>query len=185
MARALNAGFKAATKAENIIYGYAIEFDFPFGFERLNSTPYTIQIQGNNFVGAGDLMGIPTIKESNNISDAGVTVALSGIDNARMQNIMNADIQYRQMVMWELVFHPDHTLSDSHQIGLWRMDTALASVGKKTQINIKASSIWDAWATKKERFYTDGDQQARYPDDTFFKLLVPNLDKPILWGRLQ
>jgi len=183
MSRALNAKFKTATKADNIIYGFAMELDFPFGIERMNSTPSTIQINGNNFVGAAGMLSIPTVKESNNISDAGVTASLSGIDSVLLQNIMNADIQYRPMVMWELVFKHDHTLLDLHQIGAWRMDTATAIIGSTSQVNIKASSIWDAWATKKDRFYTDGDQMARYPGDTFFARLVPNLDKIILWGR--
>jgi len=183
MARALSAAFKAATKADNIIHGYAVELDFPFGIERMNSTPMTVQINGNTFIGAGDLMTVPTVKESGNIADLGVTIGFSGIDNARLQAIMNADIQYRPMVMWELVFNADHTLLDTHQIGSWRMDTATASVGDVSQVNIKASSLWDSWRIKKDRFYTNEDQIGRHPGDTFFKQLVPNMDKVVLWGR--
>jgi len=186
MARNRTPAFKTAVKAENYIYGYAIEMDFPqpSGMQRINSTPSDVQIEGNIFTGVAGILSIPTIKEGNNLTDGGISIGLSGIPITYINTMLNEQIQNRNMRMWEMVFNPDHTLMASYPIGTWRMDTMTARIGGSTsQITLKAASIWDSWEMHKERFYTDGDQQARNPGDTFFELLIPNIDKPDLWGR--
>jgi len=184
MSRAQSATFTVATKAANYVYGYAIEMDFPSGFQRINSTPSDVTIGGNVFIGVAGILSIPTVKEGSNLTDGGISIGLSGIPTAYINALLNEHIQNRTLRMWELVFNQDHTLLSSYPIGTWHMDVMTARIGGNTsQITLTAASLWDSWAMHKERFYTDGDQQARYPGDTFFDMLIPNIDKPDLWGR--
>jgi len=182
--RTLSNLFKAASKADNFVFGIAAEMDFPSGITRMNTSPYVISINGNNFSGVGSLGKVSSISEEASLTAKGISMTLSGIDPAVVNVALNDNPQGRACKLWVCLFDADHKLINlPYPVGTWRMDTLSIASGKTATITLKAESALADWDRPRVRYYTDGDQQARYPGDLFFEFLAPNLDKEILWGR--
>lgn len=182
--RAITALFKAATKAENFVFGVAVEMNFPSGFSRMNTSPYVIAINGNNFAGTGQLGTVSSVSEESSLTAKGVTLTLSGIDPAMVNIALSENPQGRSCKMWVCLFDANHALiADPYPVGVWRMDTMDVTMDKTATISLKAESVLADWSRPRVRYYTDGDQQSRWQGDVFFDQLAPNLDKEILWGR--
>lgn len=177
--------FRDAISAGSYIHGHAVEMDFATGnIERINTTPYILNIGGNNFNTAHGGLSLTAIKESNNMSDQGISVTLSGIDPVYVDALININPQGRSLRAWEIVLNPDHTLKSAYAVGMWRMDTLTMALGAKASVTLKAGSAWSAWDKNNTRTYTDGDQKSRYSQDDFFNQLIPSIDRTILWGRV-
>jgi len=181
--RALTTLFKAASKSENVVFGFAAEMDFPSGFTRLNTSPYVIQINANNFVGVGALGSVGTINEEASLTAKGITLELSGVDPALVATALTENPRGRKCKLWVCLFDADHILiNNPYPVGTWTMDTMSISTGDKARIALTAESPLSDWDRPRVRYYTDGDQLSRYPTDKFFEFLAINIDKEIRWG---
>jgi len=182
--RTLTTLFKAAAKSDSFVFGVATEMQFPSGVVRLNTSPYTIQINGNNFSGVGALGAVSAVSEESSLTATGINLTLSGIDPTTLGAALNDNPQGRPCSLWVCLFDQNHLLiPDPYPVGVWRMDTMKVAIGNKATITLSAESALTDWERPRLRYYTDGDQQARYPGDKFFEFLAPNIDRTILWGR--
>jgi len=182
--RTLSTLFKAAAKTDAFTFGYAAEMDFPSGFTRVNTSPYTIQINANNFMGVGNLGSIGAVEEEATLTAKGITMSLSGIDPALVSTALTENPRGRPCKLWVCLFNnADHTLINvPYPVGTWRMDTLSVSVGDKAVLTLAAESPLSDWSRSRSRYYTDGDQLSRHPTDLFFEFLAVNIDKEIRWG---
>ncbi len=182
--RTLTQLFAAAAKSKNFIFGVAVEMDFPGGIVYINTSPYVINIGGNNFAGVGALGKVSSVSEESSLTAKGISLTLSGIDPATLGTALNENPQRRPCKMWVCLFDNNHIpIGNPYPVGTWRMDTMSISIGETATITLNAESALADWDRPRVRFYTDGDQQSRYPGDKFYEFLTPNMDKEILWGR--
>jgi len=182
--RALTALFLAATKSDNVAFGFAAEMDFPSGFTRLNTSPYTIQINGTNFIGVGSMGTVSTVSEEASLTAKGVVLELSGADPALLTTALTDNPRGRKCKLWVCLFDTTtHTLVNApYPVGAWTMDTITVTTGANAKISLAADSPLSDWDRPRVRYYTDGDQLSRYPTDKFFEFLAVNIDKTIKWG---
>ena len=181
---ALTAAMITASQADNFVFGLAAELDFSSGMVRVNTSPYTLTIDGDSYLGVGDLGKVSPIDEEASLAAKGVSMQLSGVDPTLLSKALDEHYQGRAAKLWVCLFDDDHQLiSDPYPIGIWRMDSMDVEHGETGTITLTAESPMADWDRPRVRYYTDQDHQSRYPGDKFFEMMPVNIDKEILWGR--
>jgi len=182
--RNLSVLLNTAAKAENVIFGWAVELDFADGFVRLNTTASDQVVGGNTYTGVGDLGTVSPIDEDASLRVTGINLTLSGASSALVTEALSSNYAGRSCRLFLILFDEAHgIIGTPYAVGTWRMDTMSLSMSDgKSAISLRANSILADWDRPRVRYYTDQDQQSRYAGDKFFEFLAPNVDRQINWG---
>lgn len=125
---------------------------------------------GKTWLGAGDVIKVSDIEETAEMRAAGAVFSVSGIPSALLSIALAEPYQGRSAKCW-LAFLTDAgtLIGDPYLLFDGRMDVMEIEEGGQTAtIKISAESKLIALQRAKNRFCTDQDQRADYPDDTFF-----------------
>ena len=111
--RALPALIAAASKAGHFAFGYAVELDLQSGLLRINQSPYDITIEGNTFIGAGDLADVSNISETATLQAKTVTLSLSML-NPNIAAEAASDLYHNRAArLWACFFDESHVIIPS------------------------------------------------------------------------
>ena len=100
MSRNLTAGMVTEVTAEKLKPLVLTQFEFDSGNINLWNGIGDISFQSTIFTGAGDLLEISPVEETENIRAAGVNFRLSGIPSAIISIALGEDYQDRPCSMW-------------------------------------------------------------------------------------
>ena len=138
---------------------------------------------GMTFKGTGSLGSVGTITEGVEVSAAGTSVTLSGIDPTLYAECMTdiqlgapAKIWYGQMANGQLIGNPFLTFAG--QIDKPEVTLGVDSIS----ITLSLENLMTNLQRPSNRRYTSADQQVQYPDDTAFHRVELLNDMALLWG---
>lgn len=169
------------------------------------------EIEGNTYLGAGNLISISGLEEVSDMSAKGAIVSMNGIPGSLISLALQEPFQHRKCRIlfgaetipvdgWILSsgFWDDTSIWDDTAI--WRDDGSVVyntvevfsgyidkmPIQDGAETGTVTASLESKWVRLNKpviRRYTSESQKSRYPTDTFFDWVADLQDKDTLWGR--
>lgn len=149
----------------------------------VNSSPYTITYNSEDYLGVGTLGAIEAIQEGAEMQAYGVKFTISGIPSEYISIALGEHYQGNDVKVYLALLDEDHALIDAVLIWNGRMDTMDIDMGDTATITVTAESYLADWDRPRIRRYNDADQQQEYPGDKGLEFVEQMVEKTILWGR--
>lgn len=139
---------------------------------------------GDTYTGAGNLLGISDITETEAIVAGNVIFTLSGMPDDIIAIALSEDYQGRNVTVWKGAFDANRDIiTDPVLIFSGNMDVmTMTESGETSVISIIAESQLRALTRPSSRKWTDADQKVPYPNDEGFREVPMIQDEPLIWG---
>ena len=188
MPRQLDPNFVAALNAGLFLPVFLVDLTFISGTYHLATTPYALAWNGNTYTGTGTLGEISTNKETINIEATGMTVTLSGVDPAILQECLDDVSIGAPATIWFGALNPANPglLMGAPAIDYQGLIDAPSITTDTQQCSISLaieSRMLRLQSGGQQRRYTSADQRLLYPDDTFFQWVETNNDLALKFGQ--
>lgn len=185
MSRDLTVAAQAALAAGNVQPIVLYEGEFSAGTLRLWTGLGTVSWNGQNWLGAGQLLGMSSIQETTEVRAAGVTVSLSGMPGTLISLVLAQARQGKAgRVYLGLLDSAGAIIADPYQAFVGRLDVPeIVDAGEVCTISISYESRLIDLERPRERRYTAEDQGIDYPLDRGFDYVPALQDAVIVWGR--
>lgn len=105
--RILLAGEKTALAASHKRIAYLVHIATSIGDLRLCTARYSLTVQGQEWLGRGQLMDVTLPKEDASLAAHKATLRLSGLDPALISMALNEDIEGSTVTIYLATFNPD------------------------------------------------------------------------------
>ena len=189
MARDITSAFNTAITSKVVRPLMAVELEFSDGTLRMwngyGDITMTAGGSSQTFTGAGDLLGISEIEESDILSMSGVTLTLSGIKSSLISTALAAQYTNRNGAIYLGLFDTSaNVIADVYTLFKGKMDVLNISEGQQTtMIQLKLESRLVSFEKASNRMYTLEDQKVDYSNDLGFEFIPDLQDKEIIWGK--
>jgi hypothetical protein len=184
MSRGLSSAFKTAAAAGHVrpaLLGY---FNFSGGAVRLWTGIGDLSWGGNTYTGAGDLVTVEPVQETNEVRANGLSFRLNGMPSAMVTRILAENYRGRACTLWLALFDASGAIiADPLMLFSGRMDQCLLNdPGDSCTITVTAESRLVDLQRPRERRRTDEDQQNLFSGDLGLEFVVGLQDRELLWG---
>lgn len=184
MARDITSGFTDEINANALQPVRLAKCEFDSGDILLWNGLGQISYDGEIYSGAGVLLDISDIKESQDLQSHGVSFKLSGIDSsvtalAQVEKIRGRKISCFDAVLdenWQIIADPYRTFSGSMDGMSMRED------GSNSSVTIVAENDMSDLTVVRESRYTPEYQKSVYPEDKGLDFLPKIQDVSLTWG---
>lgn len=184
MARDLTSGMIDEVDASQLSPIFLIKGEFDGGDVRFWSGYGEITFNSEVYTGSGNLLGIDSIDESQELVANGVTVTLNGVSSSLVSVAQNEDYSGRPLTVWfGCLSSTGAIISNPYMMFKGRMDViVIEDDGETCSISVNVESDLIGLRDSKERRYTDEDQKAEYPGDRGFEFVALSQDVTLSWG---
>jgi len=137
-------------------------------------------IDGNAFIGTGNLLSISGLDEVSDLSAKSISLQLSGIPSSLVSLALQEPYQRRACKVYF------GTTDTSAPIELFSglMDVmTIEDSGETSTISLTVESKLIRLEKASNWRYTNESHKSRYPNDTFFDYVSGLQDRDIVWGR--
>lgn len=134
--------------------------------------------------GAGNLIGVSDVTESQELRAVGTAVTLSGIPSELISIALAEDYQGRPCAIYLGALDGSTLVADPYKIFGGIMDVMeIDDAGEFASITLAAESRLIDLERPRERRYEHEDQQALFAGDRGLEYVPTIQDAPIIWGR--
>jgi hypothetical protein len=183
MPRGLSPDFINALTAEEVKPFYAAQLELDGGPIRLWTGYGDATINGNTFIGAGNLLGFSGFEEVNDLSAKAITITLDGLDETVLSLSLSTPIRNRKVRVYFGVIASDGTFH-SVEIFTGRANRIpFEDNGETGTVQLEVDNKLVLLEKAPNWRYTHESHQARHPGDTFFSYVADLQDKELVWGR--
>ncbi len=185
MPRGLSADFIAALTSEEVRPFYAVQLELDEGPIRLWTGYGNAVINGNAFLGAGNLLGFSGFQEVNDLSAKSITITLDGLDETVLRLSLSTPSRNRKVRVYFGVIADDETFH-SVEIFTGRANKVpFEDDGQSGTVQLEVDSKLVSLEKSPNWRYTNESHQSRHPGDTFFSFVSDLQDKEVVWGRAK
>lgn len=176
--------FKNAAAASHIVPVIAVEISFS-SYLRVCSADRDLSILGKDFAGVGRFGQITEVTESSELQAYRLQMALYGIPRDLIGLALAEHYQDRAATAFLALLDPTTYAVVANPIVIFSgtVDTMEFEIGHDCTVMVNVESVLADWERPRIRRYTDEDQQAYFPGDTFFKYVDRMVETEIKWGR--
>jgi len=165
---------------------YAVEMQFDSGTMRIWTGYGDKSIGGNTYTGTGNLLKIEGLEETSDLSAAGTTLTLNGLDSTIITYALTEEYQGRlAKIFWGV-----NGVSDVIEVFSGYMDQMIIQdQGDSSTIQLSLESRLIVLERPNIRRYTSESQKGvraqdgLVGDDSFFNWVTQLQDKRVPWGR--
>lgn len=187
MSRDLTTSFKNAITAGTVTPVILITAQFDTETLRFWNGFGEFTYDGNVYTGAGSLLKISEITETQNTEARGAMFELTGIPSSLISVALAEDYQERTVTQ---VFAPldssGNVIADPFTFFSGKADVMdIEEGGKTATIKLSAENDLIILTRQNERRRTPEDQKLTYSNDTFFDQVASLQSKDVLWGKGQ
>lgn len=187
MARDLTTDFKSAVTAGTVRPVILVVAEFDTETIRFWNGIGTFSYDGNDYTGAGNLLKITEVVETQKIEARGASFELSGIPSSLIAVALTEEYQDRTI---RQIFAPldasGAVIADPFTFFSGKADVMSIEEGRQSaSIKLTAESDLIALTRVNERRRTPEDQKLTYSGDTFFDQVAALQSKEIVWGKGQ
>jgi hypothetical protein len=180
MSRLVPAAILTALTQDNVQPFYAVEALFDSGPVRFWTGYGERTIEGNTYIGTGNLLTISGLEEVSDMAAKSASVTLSGIPSELVSLAMQEPYQNRPC----RILFGVRDVDDIVEVFSGTVDKMPLEDGPESGTIIASiESKWVRLGRPNIRRYTSESQKSRYPTDTFFDWVADLQDKETLWGR--
>jgi hypothetical protein len=167
MTRDLTAGMVAEVTASTLEPILILKAEFDTGDLNLWSGIGSLTFDGDVYTGAGGLLNLTEIKETDDVESNGTIFTLNGIPSEFISTALSSDYQNREITCWFATLDASGALiADPFQLYKGRMDILDISEGGETaSLSMKTENRLIELQRAKTRRYTHEDQKAFFPTD--------------------
>lgn len=185
MSRNLTTDFKNAVIAGTVFPAILVVASFDSGTLRFWNGVGTLVYGGNSYTGAGNLLQIAEVVETQNVEARGAEFILSGIPSSIISIALAEEYQDRTITQSFAVFDSSGAvIADPFVFFSGKMDVMSIEEGRDTgSIKLTAENDLISLARVNERRRTPEDQKLTYAGDTFFDQVAALQSKDIVWGK--
>lgn len=182
MSRTMTSAARAAITGEVARRTTAIELDFAGGFVRMSGAPYDIVLDGQTYLGVGQLGEVSVVEETSEVQSAGITISLSGIPRDSVAVAMTQAYQGRPGRVWEVPLDADGAvIADPLLIFRGRMDQMSVELGDTATVRVTLQNRLADWERPRAARYTDAELKRRFPGDRGLEFVSATAEKTIVW----
>ena len=162
---------------------FAVELLFDSAPIRLWTGTGEATIDGNTYIGTGNLLDISSVEETSEIAVRGATITLSGMSSEVISLALQSPYQGRVCNMYFGIVS-GNTYSSLTQIFSGYMDEMNIDEGPDFgSIELKVENKLIDLERARVRRFTSGYQKSVYPGDKGLDFVESLQDKEIVWGR--
>ena len=209
MSRELTTGFSEELELSAVTAFFAMELFFDTSTLRFWSGLGEVELDGNTYVGSGNLIGISSIEETAEVSAKGATLTLSGLPSDLVSlaiaepyqgrkcriyfGVRRATEDYLKQEDGSLILNEDgsgfllQTIEDADvmsEIFTGYIDQMNIDEGPETStISVYVESRLIDLQRPRELRYTSQNQRSRFPNDRGLDFVEDLQDKKFQWGR--
>lgn len=182
MSRTVPAGILSALSEAEIEPFFAVELDLDTDPIRLWTGYGDKTINGDTYLGAGDLLVVSGLEEVNDLSAREVTITLNGLNEELVTLAFDTPIQNRPVrVYWGI-----NGVTDAVEVFTGRANTIpIEDSGESSTITLGVDSKLVILERSSKRRYTQESHKTRYSGDSFFSYVTLLQDKSVVWGRKE
>jgi hypothetical protein len=185
MSRTLSSEMQAVATAELVRPIYLIDMEFTSASIFFWSGVGNLTFNGNDYIGAGDLLNIGSVSETAELQANGATVTLTGIKQSLVTIARDEPYQGRVLSIRLGALDDSGDLIASPVIifsGFMDVMT-ISDSGDSSTISISVENKLIAFERSSVRRYTNEDQKIDHPSDKGFEFVTKIQEKEIIWGR--
>lgn len=185
MARSLPAALSTEFDAAELKPFYAVELYFDSGTLRFWTGYGVIEANGQEWDGAGTVLGMSSPSEGIDLSADGLTVMFNGLDSGIVAITLTQNYRGRSAKVYiGALDATNQPVSDLYQVFAGRMDVmVIKEDGQTADIAISIENALIDLERPRTRKYTDEEQRKRYPGDASLENIGKLQDRQISWGR--
>jgi len=162
---------------------FAIDMFFDEEVLRLWTGLGEADIEGNTYVGTGNLLDVSSVEETSDLSVRGATIILSGMPSQLVSIALQSPYQGRVCNIYFGVMD-GNSYSNLTQVFSGYMDEMNISEGPEfSTIELKVENRLIDLERSRTRRYTSGYQKSLYPGDLGLDFVESLQDKRVVWGR--
>lgn len=186
MSRTLPAAISAAVDSDEAYIFWAAEllFDSPNEL-RLWSGIGDLDLDGDTYTGAGELISMSEVQENSDIAAYGATLTLSGIPSSVLDKALAIPYQGRKCsVHFGVVSDPNSNTPTYTALNVFQgeMDQMNVQLGPETcAISLEVESRLVDLQRPRIRRYTNESQKSRYPNDDGFQFITRLQNEQLEW----
>ena len=172
----------AALNQPHVSALYALKLDLVSGISRVHSGLGPLVIGGETYYGVGSMGSVGPQKEQLSTSPTKLTVALGGLDDSMLAEVMRERIVDRMAWLFLVVIGPDGVPLNASLQFKGRIAQTPIKAGKTNTIQLTISNIFEDWQKGLSMRNTDESHRRLHPDDRFFRYQNQMADRSIFWG---
>tara|TARA_R100001198_G_C5234043_1_gene212492 strand:- start:545 stop:1102 length:558 start_codon:yes stop_codon:yes gene_type:complete len=180
MTRSTPASLLTALSQPEVEPFYAVDMNFTSAPVRFWTGYGDRTINGDTYLGSGNLLSITGLDEVNDLSAKSITLQLSGVPASLVSLALQEPYQNRECKVY--FGTTDTTTPIEVFSGLMNVMT-IEDSGETSVISLTVESKLIRLEKSSNWRYTEGSQKARYSSDTFFNYVSDLQDKTLVWGR--
>jgi len=164
---------------------YALKLDLVSGVSRVHSGLGPLVINGETYYGVGSMGSVGPQKEQLSTSPTKLSVALGGLDDSLLADVMRERIVDRMAWLYLVVMSPDGAPLNACLQFKGRIAQTPVKAGRTNTIQLTISNIFEDWKRGLNLRNTDESHRRLYPDDHFFRYQSQMADRSIFWGSVK
>lgn len=169
----------------NLIIVGLVDLFFDTYTSRFCTTPHNLVVYGNTYIGLGNLGTIEAIQEDTEIKSTGLSISVSGVNEAFIQLSLDQNYQGRRALLQLALLNDYYVIIDTPvTIFSGRMDYMNISLGKESIISLILESRLADWERTKVSRYNGADHKQDYPNDLSFDFVEQMIEKQLPWGNV-
>lgn len=162
---------------------FAVHMAFDSGDVRFWSGIGEATIDGDTYLGAGNVLQISNVEETGEIAARGITITGAGLNSSIISTALSENYQNRAITVY-IGSITEAGVTDTYVLFRGRMDTmTIEESGETCNVAIAAENRLVDLERPRIRRYTNEDQKSLYSGDLALEFVDDLQDKAIEWGR--
>jgi hypothetical protein len=181
--RDLNSDISNRLSNDNQNIAYAVDLDFDSGELNLWTGVGDFTSGSKTYTGAGELLTISNIEETNELASTNLTISISGLNSDIVSYATTEDYQNRPITLKMFFFHAGTTEEINSMILFkGRMDTLTVNDGDAFTVVISAENKLIDLTRPKNLYYTPETQEFLHSGDKGLEFVPKIQEQRLNWG---